>query len=41
MRKILDLNLKIFALGLRIWITLYFTGFGQEIFWLAIYNYTY
>ena len=39
MKKILDLELKVF--GLQIWITLYFTGFGPEIFWTAIYNYTY
>ena len=37
MRKILGLNLKV--LGLRIWITLYFTEFGPKAFW--IYNYTY
>ena len=39
MRKILDMDLKVF--GLQIWITLHFTGFGMEIFWTAIYNYTY
>ena len=39
MKKILDLELKVF--GLQIWITLYFTGFGPEIFWTAIYNCTY
>ena len=36
MRKIFDLDLKLF--GLRIWITLYFTGFGLETFWTTIYN---
>ena len=30
MKKTLDLDLKVF--GLRIWITLCFTGFGLEIF---------
>ena len=39
MRKILGLNLKV--LGLHIWITLHFTGFGLKTFWTAIYNYTY
>ena len=39
MRKILEMDLKVF--GLQIWITLHFTGFGMEIFWTAIYNYTY
>ena len=39
MTKILDLDLNVF--GLRIWITVHFTGFGLEIFWTAIYNYTY
>ena len=39
MRKILDLDFKVF--GLRIWIMLYFTGFGLKTFWTAIYNYTY
>ena len=31
--------MKIF--GLQIKITSHFTGFGLEIFWKAIYNYTY
>ena len=39
MRKILDLDLKVF--GLKIWIVSHFTGFGLEIFSRAIYNYTY
>ena len=39
MRKTLDLDLKVF--GLLIWIMLYFTRFGLETFWTAIYNYTY
>ena len=41
LRKILDSDLKVF--GLRISMTLHFTGFGfeLEIFCTAIYNYTY
>ena len=39
LRKILDLDLNVF--GLKILIMLHFTGFGLEIFWTAIYNYTF
>ena len=35
----MDLDLKVF--GLRIKIMSHFTGLGLEIFWTAIYNYTY
>ena len=41
LRKILNLDLDFKIFGLWIWITLHFTGFGLEIFWTVIYNYTY
>ena len=38
---LLDFDWKSFGQWFIIWIMLHFTGFGLEIFWTKVYNYTY